>query len=143
MSRLSRLIVAAAAAGIMLPMAAPAMAQDYVNFRMAIWSANKGHLDLFNGIAAAYKAMHPNVTVAFESLDFNTYNTTLTTQIAGGNAPDLAWIFETSAKDFVTSGALAPLKETFSAASVYDLPDVTQSALSLCTEGGDIYGYPF
>ena len=143
MNHLSRLFTAAALAGITVPLAMPAHAADPVNLRMTIWSAAKPHLDLFNGIAADYKKTHPDVTVAFDSLDFNTYNTTLTTQIAGGNAPDLAWLFETAAKDFVTSGALSPLKATFSAAPSYNLADVTQSALALWTDKGDIYAYPF
>ncbi len=139
--KLFNLSMAALAAGIAIPMAAmPAMAQD---IRMAIWSANEAHLALFNEIAAAYKATHPDVNVTFDSLPFDGYTTTLTTQIAGGNAPDLAWILETTAGDFVSSGALAPLKSTFEVIADYNLADVTQSALSLWTADGEIYAYPF
>ena len=56
---------------------------------------------------------------------------------------DLAWILETTAGDFVSSGALAPLKATFEGIDGYDLPDVTQSALALWTADGEIYAYPF
>ena len=140
MTKLNPLLLAALAAGISLPMAFPASAQD---IRMAIWSANEGHLALFNEIAAAYKADHPDVNVTFDSLAFDGYTTTLTTQIAGGNAPDLAWILETTAGDFVNSGALNPLKASFEAAPGYELADVTESALSLWSTGGDIYAYPF
>ena len=83
--KLTKLRMAALAAGIALPMAAvPALAVD---IRMAIWSANEAHLALFNEIAADYKATHPDVNVTFDSLPFDGYTTTLTTQIAGGNAP--------------------------------------------------------
>jgi multiple sugar transport system substrate-binding protein len=140
MTRLNKLMLAALAAGITIPLSFPASAVD---LRMAIWSANEGHLKLFNEIAAAYKETHPDVNVTFDSLAFDGYTTTLTTQIAGGNAPDLAWILETTAGDFVNSGALTPLKATFEKAEGYDLPDVTQSALALWTAGGDIYAYPF
>lgn len=140
MTKLNRLMLAALAAGISLPMALPATAQD---IRMAIWSANEGHLALFNEIAAAYKADHPDVNVTFDSLAFDGYTTTLTTQIAGGNAPDLAWILETNAGDFVNSGALAPLRASFEAAPGYELTDVTESALALWASGGEIYAYPF
>ena len=75
MTRLSNLRLAAAAAGIVLPLAFPAAAQD---IRMAIWSANEGHLALFNEIAAAYKAIKPDVNVTFDSLPFDGYTTTLT-----------------------------------------------------------------
>lgn len=142
---LKGLKAAAAAAGIIIPLASTGsvLAQDSVNLRMTIWSANEGHLALFNSIAADYKAQNPNVTVTFDSLPFDQYTTTLTTQIAGGNPPDLAWIFETSAKDFVSSGALLPLRETFANTDGYNLEDVTESALALWTQDGEIYGYPF
>ena len=84
-----------------------------VSLRMTIWSANEAHLKLFNEIAAEYKQTHPNVTeIKFDAIPFENYTTTLTTQIAGGNGPDLAWMLESSAPDFVSSGALVPLDDT-------------------------------
>src|SRR5688500_6771741 len=82
-----------------------------VTLRMTTWSSNEAHVKLFNGIAAECKQTHPDVTVTFDALPVDTYTTTLTTQIAGGNAPDLAWILEGSAPDFVSSGALTPLDD--------------------------------
>jgi ABC-type glycerol-3-phosphate transport system substrate-binding protein len=40
-----------------------ALAQDNVNLRMTVWTGNKAHLDLFNGIAEEYGKAHPNVKV--------------------------------------------------------------------------------
>src|SRR4051812_24436683 len=82
-----------------------------VTLRMTTWSANEAHVQLFNQIAADYTTAHPDVTVKFDALPVDTYTTTLTTQIAGGNAPDLAWNLEGSAPDFVSSGALAPVDD--------------------------------
>jgi ABC-type glycerol-3-phosphate transport system substrate-binding protein len=59
-----------------------------VKLRMTVWTSNQDQLELFDTIAAAYRAKHPEVSsITFESLPFEDYNTTLTTQIAGGNAP--------------------------------------------------------
>ena len=80
---------------------APSLAQD---LRMAIWSANEAHLVLFNGIADEFESSHPGVTVTFDSLAYDGYTTTLTTQIAGGNAPDLAWILDSTALGCLVSG---------------------------------------
>lgn len=144
MTKFNQLKAAAVAAGIMLPLlASTALSQDAVNLRMTLWTANEAHLKLFNDIAEAYKANHPNVAVTFDSLPFDGYTTTLTTQIAGGNAPDLAWILETTAGDFVNSGALSPLKATFESTEGYNLADVTQSALKLWSTDGEIFAYPF
>ncbi|MND93808.1 sn-glycerol-3-phosphate-binding periplasmic protein UgpB precursor [compost metagenome] len=120
-----------------------ALAQDAINLRMTIWSANEAHLKLFNEIAAGFKQNHPNVSVTYESLPFETYTTALTTQIAGGNAPDMAWIFETSAYDFIKSGALYPLTDTLKAAEGYNLDEVSAGATERWTEDGKLYAYPF
>ena|SRR5215217_8269123 len=145
MTRLSMLKATAATAGILLPLAwsGVSWAQDAVNLRMTIWSANEAHLALFNEIAEGFTATHPNVSVTFEPLPFENYTTTLTTQIAGGNPPDLAWIFETSAADFVNSGALAPLTDAFAGTEGYELDDVTDAATALWTRDGQLYAYPF
>lgn len=145
MSRIAQLKATAAVAGILVPLAAGgvAWAQDAVNLRMTIWSANEAHLAMFNEIAAGFQETHPNVTVTFEPLPFENYTTTLTTQIAGGNPPDLAWILETTAADFVNSGALAPLSEAFSATEGYELDDVTEQATALWRRDGELYAYPF
>ncbi|MCR6670175.1 ABC transporter substrate-binding protein [Devosia ginsengisoli] len=141
----NHLKASAAIAGIVLGLAATgtAWAQDAVNLRMTIWSANEAHLATFNEIAEGFKATHPNVTVSFEPLPFDSYTTTLTTQIAGGNPPDLAWILETTAADFVNSGALAPLTDAFAATEGYDLADVTEQATALWTKDGQLFAYPF
>jgi multiple sugar transport system substrate-binding protein len=115
-----------------------------VSLRMTVWSSAEGHLKLFNEIADEYRKTHPNVTeIKFDPIPFESYTTTLTTQIAGGNGPDLAWILENSAPDFVTSGALVPLNDTMSATPGYDISDLTPSATRLWESGGSIYAYPF
>jgi multiple sugar transport system substrate-binding protein len=69
----------ALALGLSLTVFGNASAQEAVNLRMTIWSANEAHLKLFNDMAAGFKQSHPNVTVTYESLPFETYTTALTT----------------------------------------------------------------
>ena len=123
-------------------LAGPVAAQE-VNLRMTIWSANEAHLKLFNDIAADFKKDNPNVNVRFEPLPFENYTTALTTQIAGGNPPDMAWIFETAAADFVNSGALVPLTPALTAAPGYNLGEVSASATERWSRDGQLYAYPF
>ncbi|MBA8876472.1 ABC transporter substrate-binding protein [Phyllobacterium myrsinacearum] len=134
---------AALAVGLSLAAIGTASAQEAVNLRMTIWSANEAHLKLFNDMAAGFKQSHPNVTVTYESLPFDTYTTALTTQIAGGNAPDMAWIFETTAYDFVNSGALYPLGDKLNAIQGYNLAEVSPGATERWSKGGTLYAYPF
>jgi multiple sugar transport system substrate-binding protein len=107
--------------------------------RMTVWTSSEAHLKLLNEIAAEFRATHPDVTeIKFESIPADTYTTTLTTQIAGGNPPDLAWILEGSAPDFVTSGALAPIK-----GKVVNAGELVPSATKLWERNGELYAYPF
>lgn len=132
-----------AALAITTGLTAPTFAQDAINLRMTIWSANEAHLAMFNEIAEGFKASNPDVSIAFEPIPFESYTTTLTTQIAGGNPPDLAWILESTAADFVNSGALAPLTEAFTATEGYDMADVSEQATALWQKDGQLYAYPF
>ncbi|GIM92140.1 ABC transporter substrate-binding protein [Paractinoplanes toevensis] len=109
-----------------------------VTLRMTTWSANEAHVQLFNQIAADYTTAHPDVTVKFDALPVDTYTTTLTTQIAGGNAPDLAWILEGSAPDFVSSGALAPVDD-----AIENPAELAPSATALWKQDGKLIAYPF
>lgn len=148
---MSRRAVAAAAAGVLAAGLAACGGDDGgdesdgpVSLRMTIWSANEDHLALFDGIAAEYVAANESVSeITFDPLPFETYTTGLTTQIAGGNAPDLAWIFESSAPDFVTSGALVPLDETLSGTDGYEYDDLATAATELWRHEGELYAYPF
>ncbi|MBO9652660.1 MAG: sugar ABC transporter substrate-binding protein [Variovorax sp.] len=133
----------AIAGGLILSLGLAAGASADTKLRMTIWSANEAHLKLFNGIAEGFKKEHPDVTVSFESLPFENYTTALTTQIAGGNAPDMAWIFETSAYDFVNSVALVPLTKALAATPGYDLGEISPSATERWSKDGTLYAYPF
>ncbi|GAA2398756.1 sugar ABC transporter substrate-binding protein [Catellatospora methionotrophica] len=142
-------ILAAATAGVLsLGLAAcggdPEPSTGPVSLRMTVWSSNEAHLKLFNEIADAYRAKNPRVTeVKFDPIPFESYTTTLTTQIAGGNGPDLAWLLENSAPDFVNSGALVPLDDTLGKAEGYNAADLSPSATSLWKADGKLFAYPF
>jgi multiple sugar transport system substrate-binding protein len=122
----------------------PPQATEDIELRMTIWTSNEDHLALFDDIADSYMADHPEVTsISFDPLPFEDYTTTVTTQIAGGNAPDLAWVLENAAPDFVSSGALAPLTETLEASEGYAFDDLSPAALELWQEDDVLYGIPF
>ncbi|WP_413452579.1 sugar ABC transporter substrate-binding protein [Georgenia phoenicis] len=116
-----------------------------VDLRMTVWTADESQLALFDEIAAEYIEANPDTvnSVTFEPLPFEDYTTTLTTQLAGGNAPDLAWIFESSAPEFVESGALADIRPTLEGAEGYEYDDLLDSALELWSTDDGLYAYPF
>lgn len=124
------------------PVAAP---DAPVDLRMTVWTADESQLALFDEIAAEYVAANPETVadVTFEVLPFEDYTTTLTTQLAGGNPPDLAWIFESSAPEFVESGALTDIRPTLEGAEGYAVDDLLDTALDLWSDGEGLYAYPF
>jgi multiple sugar transport system substrate-binding protein len=114
-----------------------------VKLRMTVWTSNADQLKLLDSIGAAYRAEHPDVTsITFESLPFADYNTTLTTQIAGGNAPDLAWMGDLS-KDLIASGALVGLTDKLKATEGWQYDDLVDSATQEYSRDGKLYAYPF
>ncbi|GLY73830.1 ABC transporter substrate-binding protein [Actinoallomurus iriomotensis] len=115
-----------------------------VSLRMTIWTNNADHLKLFNGIADEYRRTHPNVaSIRFDPLPVETYSTALTTQIAGGNPPDLAWILENTAPDFVASHALLPLDDKLKKYPGYQYGDLAAGPTRLWRQDGSLYAYPF
>ncbi|WP_112140423.1 ABC transporter substrate-binding protein [Glycomyces dulcitolivorans] len=122
---------------------ATAASDEDVELRMTVWTSNEDHLALFDSIADAYIADHAEIkSITFESLPFEEYNTTLTTQIAGGNAPDLAWMGDLSA-DLIDSGALVPLTETLEGTEGWGYEDLLPSVTGEFSRDGELYAYPF
>lgn len=115
-----------------------------VNLRMTTWTADETQLALFQSIADDYASTHPEIgKITFDSLPFADYTTTITTQIAGGQVPDLAWVQEGDAPDFVSSGALTPLTAKLKADEAYDFADIDPATSKLWTSDGELYAYPF
>ena len=127
------------------PVGEPDAPSEPVDLRMTVWTADETQLGLFQDIADDYVAENPELvsSVTFETIPFEDYTTSLTTQLAGGNAPDLAWIFESNAPEFVSSGALVDLRPKLEEAEGYALDDIVPSSLALWEDGEGLYAYPF
>jgi len=97
-SRPRRLVAALAATAMVLAGAACSSDESSeptgpVALRVTTWSGNENHKALFKEIADAYVAANPDKvsSVTFDSITTD-YFPTITTQIAGGKAPDLIWV---------------------------------------------------
>lgn len=116
-----------------------------VELRMTVWTADETQLALFQEIADAYVDENPELVskVTFEPIPFEDYTTTLTTQLAGGNAPDLGWILESYAPEFVQSGALYDITDTLKDDEGYAYDDLLDSSLALWQQDDRLFAYPF
>ncbi|GAB2489676.1 sugar ABC transporter substrate-binding protein [Promicromonospora xylanilytica] len=139
------LVLTACGGGTDAPVGEPDAPSEPVDLRMTVWTADETQLGLFQEIADDYVAENPELvsSVTFETIPFEDYTTALTTQLAGGNAPDLAWIFESNAPEFVSSGALVDLRPLLESTEGYALDDIVPSSLSLWEDGEGLYAYPF
>jgi multiple sugar transport system substrate-binding protein len=116
------------------------------DLKMALWSSNKDHLALLQKIGDAYVAEHGDEvsSITFEPVTNPDYIAGLTTQLAGGDVPDLAWVPEASGPEFVASGVLHEVGDTLKGTDGYDLDDIIPASLAPWQDAeGGVYAYPF
>jgi len=135
--------VVAVALLLVFAVGSAALSAERSALRFTIWSGNQAHLDLLNGIAAAYRSTHPNVEVRFDVVPFGDYIQKITIQIASGTAPDLGWLLETSAPTFINAGVLVDASSTLRPDKAYAFGDFSAPALQLWVRKNAIYGVPF
>lgn len=117
-----------------------------VDLTMALWSSNEDHLALLQQIGDAYVAENGDevASITFEPVTNPDYVAGLTTQIAGGDVPDLAWVPEASGPEFVDAGILSDVRETLEGTDGYALDDILPAALAPWQDdAGGVYAYPF
>ncbi|HET6824414.1 MAG TPA: sugar ABC transporter substrate-binding protein [Amnibacterium sp.] len=85
---------------------------------------------------------HPNITVKFENIPSDSENQKLTTQIAGGNPPDAAFVDASSVASFSTRGALVNLDDYIARDKVVKPSDYVQAFKTFVTYKGSMYGLP-
>ncbi len=115
-----------------------------IDLTVAVWTGSEDHLKILNGIADDYRATHPEIgSITFETLPWDAYSTTLITRIGAGESPDLAWLTEKEAPEWIANGALYDVQQAMQAAEGYEYDELVDSAMSGWRVDGATYGYPF
>ena len=116
-----------------------ATAEAKTTLRFVVASYSDATQGVFEGMAKDFMAAHPDIDVKIEMVSWDTLQQRLTTDIAGGTAPDIAIIGTRWLVDYVKNDVAEPLDsymtpefkgrfiETFMAPSTFD---------------GKIYGLP-
>lgn len=120
--------------------------EEPVSLRMTTWSGNEEHLAVLNAIADEFIAENPDLVgeIVYDPLtEPGQYMSTVTTQIAGGDPPDLIWLTEGFAAEFAASGVFYDLQPTMEETEGYDFGDLLPGGMSLWQHDGGTYGYPF
>ena len=114
--------------------------QEPVTITFASWIGSEPNI---KKMAKQFQKEHPNITIKFQNVPFEQIGQKLTTQIAGGNPPDAAFIDAGTTADFASRGALIPLDDYFARSEVVAREDFVEAFnLSNIYEGKQ-YGIPF
>ena len=112
-----------------------------VHIKIATWTSNPDQIALLQSFVDEFAAKEGiEINSEFESIEFGEYNTKLSLELQGSQAPDVFWVLETSAPAFIASGLLAPLDE---ALAEYNPEDFSAKAMELWQNGGTTYAVPF
>jgi multiple sugar transport system substrate-binding protein len=98
------------------------------------------------GMKALYKkfqAEHPNITVEFQDVPAEESEKKLTTQVAGGNPPDAAYVDASNVGVFGPRKALVNLESYISRSDIVKSDDYVEAFKTQAMVDGAMYGLPF
>jgi multiple sugar transport system substrate-binding protein len=93
-------------------------------------------------MAADFHKLHPNITIKFQNVSADNASQKLTTQIAGGNPPDVAYIDASGTSDFASRDALVNLDNYISRSKVVKMADYVDAFRTFVTYKKSTWGMP-
>ena len=90
-----------------------------------------------------FKAEHPNITVEFQNVPAEESEKKLTTQVAGGNPPDAAFVDASNVSTFAPRKALVNLDSYISRSEIVKADDYVEAFKAQAVVDGAMYGLPF
>lgn len=92
---------------------------------------------------AGFHKKYPNITVSFNNIPADSEGQKLVTMVAGGTAPDVAYVDGGSVQDFASRGALAGLDGYVKASKVVKKSNYVAAFAGSSSYQGEMYGLPF
>ena len=102
-----------------------------------------GSSPLMQKLAKQFHQIHPNISIKFEDVPAESMQTKLTTQIAGGNAPDAAYVDSGTVGSFGPRGALVQLDDYISKSKGVVASDYVPAFRTMNEWQGHMYGLPY
>jgi multiple sugar transport system substrate-binding protein len=90
-----------------------------------------------------FQEAHPNITVELQNVPAEQANQKLTTQIAAGNPPDVAYLDASTVASFASRSALVDLDNYASRSDVVDPADYVEAFATFTRFEDSMYGLPF
>jgi multiple sugar transport system substrate-binding protein len=97
----------------------------------------------FKKFAEDFHKLHPNITVEFQLVPSERATDKLVTQVAGGNAPDVAYMDSSAVEDFSSRNALVNLDGYIAGSKVVEADDYVEGFKRAAEYKGSLFGLPF
>lgn len=98
--------------------------------------------DTMKGLAAAFHKEHPMITIDFQNVPAEQASQKLTTQIAGGDPPDVAFVNASDTADFASREALVNLDSYISRSTIVKADGYVPAFKTFVTYNDSMYGLP-
>ena len=93
-------------------------------------------------LAKEFHQIHPNISIKFQAVPADSAQTKLTTQIAGGNPPDVAYVDDGTVGAFAPRGAIVNLEDYMSKSKATPQSDDVPAFTKMVSYQGQMYGLP-
>jgi multiple sugar transport system substrate-binding protein len=125
-----------------------AQAQEAVKLRFIGWGGPE-EVEVFRSLVDSFNKANPDIVIEYEPIP-DDYVTKLKTQVAGGNAPDIAYVPDGEFSAFAPLGQLVNIQKLVDASKVFDAKNVWPSSLlryrwdeaTKSFNVGDLYALP-
>ena len=97
----------------------------------------------FKKFAEDFHKLHPNITIEFQLVPTERATDKLITQVAGGNAPDAAYMDASAVEEFSSRNALVNLDSYIAGSEIVDPEDYVEGFRSTAEFEGSLFGLPF
>ena len=111
-----------------------------VTIKFASWV---GEQEGMQKLAEQFHELHPNITIDFQDAPAEEITDKLLTQVAGGTAPDAAYLDQGAVGDFASRNALVPLDDYIALSTAVEEDDYVDAWREAASFEGKMYGLPF
>ena len=99
--------------------------------------------DTLKALRDQFQELHPNITVDFQDVPAEEFTNRLTTQIAAGNPPDVAYVDAGAVVDFASRNALVDLTPYVGRSVAVKPDDYVEAFVQSAMWEGKLYGLPY
>jgi multiple sugar transport system substrate-binding protein len=111
-----------------------------VTITFSSWVGDSPQMQKF---AKDFHELHPNITVEFQAVSAGQSTTKLITQVAGGTAPDVAFVDASAVTEFASRNALVNLDGYMAGSATTKADDFVPAFLTMSQVDGSTYGLPY